>query len=277
MWVGETAADAIGYPLAGIFVVALGSALPLAFWLDAVTYLASAILLSTIVVGAPHRVMATHDAADTEPADDAVPEIGIVAELKDGWRFLRGEPTLLANTVQATVAQLTVGVLIGLAPAYALTVFGSSPFGWEAVYSFFEASQSLGNLVGGFIIGLVGTRLAKGRMIISGYTVFGLLLFLLAMSGNLAVVLGLAFGSGIANMAFLIPSQTLFQERTPAELMGRVVGFRFSLVFGAMTLAMAIGGLLAEAVGVTAVIAMSGLVSMAAGLAGLAVPALRDA
>jgi heme/copper-type cytochrome/quinol oxidase subunit 4 len=91
------------------------------------------------------------------------------------------------------------------------------------------------------------------------------------------VVLAFAFGSGIANMAFLIPSQTLFQERTPAELMGRVVGFRFSLVFGAMTLAMAVGGVLADAVGVTAVIAVSGLVSMAAGLAGLAVPALRDA
>jgi MFS family permease len=278
MWVGETMADAIGYPLAGIFVVALGSALPLAFWLDAVTYLASAILLSTIVVGAPHRTRRASDPADGEAAAANAPGArSIVAELKDGWRFLRGEPTLLANTVQATVAQLTVGVVIALTPVYALTVFGGSPFGWEAVYSFVEASQSLGNLVGGFAIGLIGTRLAKGRMIISGYTVFGFLLFLLAMSGNLAMVLGLAFGSGIANMAFLIPSQTLFQERTPAELMGRVVGFRFSLVFGAMTLAMALGGVLADIVGVTTVIAVSGLVSMAAGLAGLAFPALRDA
>jgi MFS family permease len=274
MWVGETVADGIGYPLAGIFVVALGSALPLAFWLDAVTYLASAILLSTIVVGAPLR---SRSNATTGADAASVREGGIVGELKEGWRFLRREPTLLANTVQATVAQLTVGVMIGLTPAYALTVFGGSPFGWEAVYSFVEASQSLGNLVGGFVIGLVGTRLAKGRMIISGYTVFGFLLFLFSMSGDLGIVLGLAFGSGIANMAFLIPSQTLFQERTPAELLGRVVGFRFSLVFGAMTLAMAVGGLLADSVGVTTVIAASGIVSMAAGLAGLAVPALRDA
>ena len=39
-------------------------------------------------------------------------------------------------------------------------------------------------------------------------------------------------------MVFVIPSQTLFQERTPPTLMGRVVGFRFALVFGSMTLAM---------------------------------------
>ena len=45
MWVGETLADVIGYPLAGIFVALLGSAVPIAFWFDSATYLASAALL----------------------------------------------------------------------------------------------------------------------------------------------------------------------------------------------------------------------------------------
>jgi hypothetical protein len=91
------------------------------------------------------------------------------------------------------------------------------------------------------------------------------------------VVLALAFGIGVANMVFVIPSQTLFQERTPQQLMGRVVGFRFALVFGAMTFAIAFGGFLAEVVGTTTVIATFGLVSMAAGIAGWFVPAVRDA
>ena len=50
MWIGETAADILGYAIAGLLVAALETALPLAFWLDAVTYLASAILLATMVV-----------------------------------------------------------------------------------------------------------------------------------------------------------------------------------------------------------------------------------
>ena len=78
-------------------------------------------------------------------------------------------------------------------------------------------------------------------------------------------------------MVFVIPSQTLFQQRTPADLIGRVVGFRFSLVFGSMTLAMGISGLLAEQFGVAPVIGLFGLVSVLAGLGGLFVPALRDA
>jgi hypothetical protein len=78
-------------------------------------------------------------------------------------------------------------------------------------------------------------------------------------------------------MIFVIPSQTMFQERTPADLIGRVVGFRFALVFGSMTLAMGVGGVLGEIFGPSPVIATFGLVTMAAGLAGLFVPAVRDA
>ncbi len=75
-------------------------------------------------------------------------------------------------------------------------------------------------------------------------------------------MLGLLFGVGIANMAFVIPSQTLFQERTPAEMMGRVVSFRFAIVFGGMSIAMAVGGLLTSAFGPGPVIAAAGLISI---------------
>jgi DHA3 family macrolide efflux protein-like MFS transporter len=281
LWVGETMADIVGYPLAGLFIVALGTALPLAFWLDAATYIGSAALLSTIIVvhGFGDATEREEAAADGDPGGAAIDELpqGILGELKAGWRFLRGEPVLLANTLQASVAQLMIGILIALTPVYALHVFGREPIGWQAVYSFIETGQSLGSLIGGFVIGLIGARFAKGRMIIVGYTVFGLLLVLFALSNNLNLVLGLSVGVGVTNMIFLIPSQTLFQERTPPGLMGRVVGFRFSLVFGSMTLAMAVGGLLAEVVGVTAVIALFGFVTMVAGLAGVLVPGVRDA
>lgn len=271
LWVGETIADIIGWPLAGLFVVSLGNSIPVAFWLDAATYVGSALLLSAIVV----MPRTAEDDATSEDIDDGATG-GFVGELKAGWRFLRGEPSLLANTLQATVAQLTVGMLVALMPAFALAVWGSDPFGWKAVYSFLETGQAVGNLIGGFAIGLIGTRFTKGHLIIAGYFAFGVLVTALALTGNLPLAIGFALGSGIANMVFLIPSQTLFQERTPPALMGRVVGFRFALVFGAMTGAMAAGGLLGEIVGVSTVIAISGVITAGAGLAGLFVPAVRD-
>ena len=271
MWVGETIADVVCYPLAGLFVYALGSAVPLAFWVDAVTYLASAALLGTIVVRPSEPAVAEEET----PGAPAKP--GFFDEMRAGWRFLRNESVLLANTLQATVAQFAIGVMLLATPIFAFEVLGASAVGGTGAYAFLETGIGVGNLLGGFVIGLIGARFAKGRMVIAGYALWGALVALLALSGNLGLAVGLAFGQGVANMLFVIPSQTLFQQRTPSELMGRVVGFRFALVFGAITLGSAAGGLLVEAVGITLVIVSAGALAMAAGLAGLLVPAVRDA
>ncbi len=86
------------------------------------------------------------------------------------------------------------------------------------------------------------------------------------------------FGSGVANMVFVIPSQTMFQERTPPEMLGRVVGFRFALVFGSMTIAMARrAGSSPRSRASGRCLAVFGIMTMFAGLAGLLVPAVRDA
>ncbi len=219
LWVGETIADIIGYPLAGLFVALLGSAVPLAFWVDSATYLASAGLIASMVV--PKLVRSASDAGAPRP--------GFLAELDAGWQFLRHETVLLANTLQGTVGQFSLGLSIALTPSFVQTAFGGSGFAWQASYGFLETGIGIGNLIGGFAVGLIGTRFMKGRMVILGYTLWGVLILLFALSNNLGVAIGLAFGQGVANMIFVIPSQTLFQERTPSALMGRVVGFRFAL------------------------------------------------
>jgi MFS transporter, DHA3 family, macrolide efflux protein len=265
MWIGETIGDVIAYPLAGLFVASLMSALPLAFWLDAVTYIASAVLLMTIVV----RPRAADDGAEEAPH--------FLNELRAGWRFLRNETTLLANTIQASIAQFTIGILTVLTVIYCYDVYRDEPIGYSGVWGFMEAGIGAGNLLGGFVIGLVGAKLAKGRAIIIGYALFGLLTFLLAITDHAAIAVGLAFGSGIANMIFVIPSQALFQERTPSAMLGRVVSFRFAMVFGSMTVAMAVGSLMIAVVPATVVIAVFGLVTLVTGLAGWFVPAIRNA
>ena len=266
MWVGETIADVIGYPLAAVFVAFLGDALPLAFWIDAATYAASAALIASIYVP-PLR----------DPTEAGSKRPSVLADMKAGYRFLRGETVLLANTLQAAVAQLTIGVLTALTPLYARGIVVGTSVSEEAAYGFLEAGIGVGNLIGGFIIGVIGAHLARGKTVIVGYTLWGACVTLLALTGNLGIAIGLMFGSGIANMVFVIPSQTMFQERTPPDMLGRVIGFRFALVFGAMTLAMALGGLLAQVAGAGPVIAVFGLLTVAAGLAGLFVPAVRNA
>jgi MFS family permease len=267
VWLADSMADVLGYPLATLFVTLLGSSLAVAFWLDAVTYLASALLIVTMTI--PPLV---HLAAA------AVPGLrGLRNELVDGWRFLRGDTVLLHNTVQAVVGQFAIGITIGLMAVYAQDVLVSDAFGPKARYGFIEAAIGIGNLVGGFAIGLVGARIARGKMVIAGYVGYGACVAGLALTGNLGVALGLALAMGVANMAFVIPTQTLFMERTPNDMIGRVISFRFSAVFGSMTLAMAAGGIFGEFLGSAAVFFVFGILTVLAGLAGLLSRPLREA
>jgi len=314
-WISETLADVVGYPLAGLFVGFLGRALPLAFWFDSATYLASAILIGTMAVppllsaarvrsvraddaeheaveeatamaesdGTPEtidgRAVAADDADEPAPIPPGLrPALALFREeLLEGWHFLRGESVLLANTLQATVGQFTAGVLLALAPFYAAESITHGGFDATTAYAFLETGIGAGNLIGGFVLGLIGARLAKGRLVVAGYAIWGLCTIGLAFAGDLGLALGLMFGSGVANMIYVIPSQTMFQERTPQRLMGRVVGFRFSLVFGSMTIAMGISGLMAQEFGVAPVIGAFGAVTLITGLAGALVPAVRNA
>ncbi|HEY8438759.1 MAG TPA: MFS transporter, partial [Candidatus Limnocylindrales bacterium] len=230
MWAGETFADVIGYPLAGIFVAFLGTALPLAFWVDAATYAASAILIASIAIPAikrrPKTVAATTAKATapvTEPAeasDSAAtepPQAGVFAEMLEGFRFLRSERVLFANTIQAAFAQFAIGSLTALTPIFVRDVLAPPDVDAKAAYAFLETALGVGNLVGGFAIGLIGARLMKGRLVIAGYVVWGLAMIAFALSGNLVLDFGILLGAGVANMVFVIPSQVLFQERTPQD------------------------------------------------------------
>lgn len=267
MWIAETFADIGGYAVAGLFVALLGPQLPLAFWADAVTYVASAILIASISVAPLQRVAAM--------AGEAGP--GFLAEMREGWRFLRSEAAVFANTLQATVAQFMLGIFIAVMPAYAANSVSGAPVAGSAVYGFIESGIGAGNLIGGFVIGLLGSRIALGRMVIAGYVFTGGCVAALALTGNFAAAMALTFGAGVGNLAFVIPSQTIVQTRTPPELMGRLLGLRFTMVFGSMAIATGVGGIMAQLLGIPLTLGIFGLLTVGAGLTGLFVPAVRDA
>ncbi|HEX5149407.1 MAG TPA: MFS transporter, partial [Candidatus Limnocylindrales bacterium] len=190
IWLGETIADVIGYPLATLFVSFLGGSFVLAFWLDAASYAASALLIITMSIPAALRTVAA-----------ALPGLrGLRDDLVGGWRFLHDDAVLRANTIQAVVGQFAIGVTIALMAVYARDALVSGAFDEKARYGFIEAAIGFGNLLGGFVIGLVGARIARGPMVIVGYVGYGACVAGLALTGNLQVAVALALGMGVANM-----------------------------------------------------------------------------
>jgi MFS family permease len=268
IWTGETLADIAGYPLAGVFVAFLGADLALAFWVDAMTYIVSAVLLAGLVIPPVVR--------------EVGPRVGsavsaFMTELREGWRFLRRETALFQNTMVSVVAQLSIGATLALTVVYAERSLSGDVIPYPESYAVLEAAIGLGNLVGGFIVGAIGARLRKGWLVISGFLVMGLATVALGLTSNVLLAIGAAMVIGVFNLVYVIPSQALFAERTPAGLMGRVVAIRSSIVMGALTGAMAVSSGLAEHIDAGLIIAATGVLTViAAGLAAV-LPAVRDA
>jgi MFS transporter, DHA3 family, macrolide efflux protein len=266
-WTADTLADIGGFPLAGLFVAFLGQDLELAFFVDSATYLLSALLLVGIAVPPLVRELR--------------PRVGgaIVAfgtELAEGWRFLRGQPPLIQNTLISVLAQMSVGVTLALTVVYAKDALDGRLIPYPESYAAIETAIGVGNLVGGLAVGLIGARLRKGWLVVAGFIGMGVATVLLGLTSSVLVALAAAALIGIANLVYIVPTQTIFVELTPIELMGRVVAFRSSLVFGAMTAAMAVSGILAEEVNVGLVIAGSGALTCVAGVIAALLPAVRD-
>ncbi len=157
-WMSETLADIVGYALAGLLLLVLGSEFTLAFWFDAVTYVVSGTLIATIAIPlVVHRV--------------SLAERTFRSDFLEGWRFLRHDAVLFANTLQGIVGQMAIGALLPLSVIYANDVINGGSLPGTTVYAFLEGAIGVGNLIGGVVVGLIGMRIGKGRLVIAGYTV----------------------------------------------------------------------------------------------------------
>ncbi len=268
LWTAESVADILGFPIAALFVAFLGTEVALAFWVDSATYILSAALISSLVVPPIVR--------------SVTPRLGgavhaFMAELREGWHVMREHPALLQNTLISTVAQLCIGSTIALTLVYADQAFGARYLGKEQNWAALEAMIGVGNLIGGLAVGLIGVRFRKGRMVVAGFLSMGIATVILGLSTELPVALLAAGVIGIANLLYVVPTQTIFGELTPTGYLGRVIAIRSSLVFGAMTGSMAVCAVLSNWVPAGVIIATTGLLTIGAGLVGALLPAVRDA
>ncbi len=261
----ETLAD-IGQPVAATIVGALTGLIAAAFVLDSATYVVSAVLIWTMVV--PRQEL---------EAAEPISVRAIWHDMREGLHFLRHQAELFANTVVSTVAQVAIGAELVCSIIYAKEVVDQSVLPFPTNYGWMMGALGLGSVIGGVAIGAVANRAPKGPMTIAGFVGVGASLVGIGLVRNPYAAIGIFFAGGVANMLFLIPTITLFQQRTPQRLFGRVVSTRQALTYGAMSLATAAAGWLSGIIGSDVVFIGAGGLTVVAGLSGLLVPAMRGA
>jgi MFS family permease len=264
LMVGDTLADVIGYPIAAAIVVLLAGHLPMAFYIDALSFFISAVAL-------------WHAAGRLRPAPPA-PAVrpGLGTDVVRAWQFLRREPTLFANAIQSVLGEISTGVAAVLMPLYATGVLASAS--GVAPATGLGAEQTgvgIGCVLGSFAIGALGHRIRKGRLIVGGYIATGVLVCLYGLSSSLVVAVPIVILGGASTIAYIVPSQALFARRVPDGMVARVFAIRSAMINAAYLVGITAAGVLGTQFGIVPVLCAAGLMSAAIGCVGLFFPQVR--
>jgi predicted MFS family arabinose efflux permease len=98
------------------------------------------------------------------------------------------------------------------------------------------------------------TRFAKNRskslLVVTGLFGMGMAVVVMVSIGHVAVAAIGAFGIGFGAIFIVVPTQTLMQQETPVELVGRVSSSFMSVLSVAQLLGLIISGSLAQRMGI---------------------------
>jgi hypothetical protein len=255
----DRAVEVFGALAAGVLVASIGER---AFYVDALTFLMSAALLLRVHVDEHRRPL--------------VPD-ALAHEALEGLRFLWRHTVLRANTVFSLVCQLSLPVVASLAPSLIFQRFagGNAELG-ASQFGVAEGAIAAGAVASGLVLAPQLTGIAKGRLLLVGFGIYGAVLIALAFAPTFEIAVVLFALGGVVNVLFYVNNVTISQELTPPDLRARVFGARIGLLNVSWLPVIVLSGALADAVGVSVLIAIAGLVTVAGAVVGAFIPIVRD-
>ncbi len=220
----------LGPPVAGILIVWLSASNVL--WLDAASFGISALL---VFVGIPATVRGA-----------TAPKRGrYVDDLREGISFLRRDHLLLAMAAWIAVSNFLLGPLFGVVlPVYARDVFHSA-----RDFGLMLAAYGAGQMCGSLGYGVIGGRLPRRALWLTGFICATIPFLVLAWRPTLPIIMiGMAL-SALTDGPLTPLSVTIRHEHTPPQLRGRVFSTFSAISTMAVPLGMAATGLLIGSIG----------------------------
>lgn len=231
-----------GAPIAGVLIAVLGAANLL--WIDAATFLVSAVL---IALGIPRTMRGEQEEPTT-----------YLADLKEGFRFLRSSKILMAIVVTVCLTNFIDSSLGVLMPLYADEIYSSS-----VMLGVATGALGAGSVVGALLYAARGRKLGRFRVFAACFVVVSMEFFVLAAFPPRAVVVVGLFIAGIAAGPLNPIIDTVCFEHVPATMRGRVFGVIHSAAWMSIPLGVMVAGLLAEAIGLRTTLLAAGVAYVA--------------
>jgi MFS family permease len=245
----------VGPSLAGLLVAAFGAA----------SGLAMACLASLGALALYGRIRLAEHAS----AGDGR---GVLRQLLGGITFVVGSP-LFASLIGMAFANSLFGMsYVMLLPIYADVYFqaGSGGFG------LLQAAHGAGAVAGTMLIAAITHRVRRrGRAMLAGATLFGLLLMAFSQAPSLPIALPILVLMGTSATVYLTQISTVLQQSVPDALRGRVMSI-YALTWSFLPLGGVLGGGLAALIDARFAVLAGGLIVVATSLLLAVNPRVRN-
>jgi MFS family permease len=240
-----------GAPVAGGVLVAAAGPHP-AYWINAASFVLSALLLSAI----PARLLQVAKAQSR----------GHLRDLRDGLAFVLSSRPLRAVLVAWTLALPAVAAINTTEVFLAKDSLSAGDFGYGLLFG----SIGLGLAVGGFGAGTVVERRPISVVYGSAILVNALAFGLAAIAPNIWVAAACCALGGIGNGAAVVCNSLLVQRGAPDEVRGRAFTVIMSINYIAFAGGFVVGGVFNDRFGARWVWAIAAVVLGCAGVAAYA-------
>ena len=220
----------VGAPIAGVLVAQLGATT--ALWLDAGSFLVSALLVATVV-----------PAVRRETAPEAAGRY--LAELMQGLRFIWSQRLVRAIVVTVLITNFLDAPFPVVMPVFAREAFGSAT-DLGLMYGAFGGAA----LVAALAYSAFGHRLARRLTFVCAYSLVPVVYLTLATLPSLPVALVALVIAGLAAGPINPLLNTVQFELVPPELRGRVFGAIRAGAWASIPLGVLLGGVIVDAIGV---------------------------
>ena len=203
MAISGVGALTVGFAGAGL--IATNASINWAFYVDAVTFLASALCIAFVRI--PPLTI-----------DGETNLVTLVRQLRAGVDIVRTTPTLRSLFIVFAVIFLTFGLWNALILPFTTRALGATEF----EYSLFEGLFAVGFVVGGLAMANLADRLHEGQWIV--ISIFGMGLFSVgfAFAESVPVAITLFMLTGVSNAPSYVGRGLIIQRNTTREVRGRV-------------------------------------------------------
>jgi MFS family permease len=234
----------IGPAIAAFMVAYLGPASCYLF--DAVSFVASACLIASVALVRTAPKPAAPGAENTS----AIGKIWL--DMKQGISFIIHHAALFFVILAMAAGMFVIGCFGPLIAIYVRDSLHAS----TKMFGIVSPMIGLGMLLGINGLNTFGKKLSNTLLVYSGLCGIAVGLMILTLLPHVWSTLVGNFIIGTAVAAIIVPAQTLFQQATPPELMGRVGSTFMSIVFAAQIAGLVLSGILTQHMGVRRVFAL---------------------